>query len=129
MDLILESEIVKAEESLRLAMISSDVETLNQLLSKDLMFTNHMGLLLSKDDDLAAHRKGDFKIISLLLSDQVIKCSGEVVVVSSHAKIVGSYKGEAANGNFRFTRVWEKFESKWQVVAGHSSVVSVTSDC
>ncbi len=124
MDSALKKEIIEAEESLKFAMISSDIEALNQLLSKDLIFTNHLGQLLSKNDDLAAHNKGDFKINDLSLSDQIIKASGNVVIVSVHANIVGSYKGEATSGNFRFTRVWEKLDSKWQVLAGHSSIVA-----
>jgi len=123
-DSALKKEIIEAEESLKFAMISSDIEALNQLLSKDLIFTNHLGQLLSKNDDLAAHNKGDFKINDLSLSDQIIKASGNVVIVSVHANIVGSYKGEATSGNFRFTRVWEKLDSKWQVLAGHSSIVA-----
>jgi len=123
-DSALKKEIVEIEESLKLAMISSDIEVLNQLLSKDLVFTNHLGQLLSKSDDLAAHTKGDFKINDLSLSDQIIKPSGNVVIVSAHAKIVGSYKGETTSGNFRFTRVWEKLDNQWQVLAGHASIVA-----
>jgi ketosteroid isomerase-like protein len=124
MDSALKNEIIEAECNLKLAMISSDVGALNHLLSNDLVFTNHLGEILSKSDDIAAHKKGDFKISSLSLSEQVIKSSGDVVIVSAHAKIVGSYKGEPTSGNFRFTRVWEKFNSKWQVVAGHASIVA-----
>jgi len=123
-DFALKNEIIEAEESLKLAMISSDIEALNQLLSNDLVFTNHMGQLLSKSDDITAHKQGDFKISTLSLSEQIIKAVGKVVIVSAHAKIVGSYKGELTSGNFRFTRVWEKFDSKWQVLAGHASTVA-----
>jgi len=124
MDSVLEKEIIEAEQSLKLAMISSDFEVLNKLLSEELMFTNHMGQILSKKDDLNAHKKGDFKIDTLSLTEQVIKSAGEVVIVSAHAKIVGSYKGEVTSGNFRFTRVWEKRDSKWQVLVGHASMVA-----
>lgn len=123
-DSALKKEIVEAEKCLKLAMISSDIEVLNQLLSKDLIFTNHMGQILSKNDDLAAHKKGDFKISDLSLTDQIIKVSGDVVIVSVHAIIVGTYKGETTNGDFRFTRVWGKLDSRWQVLAGHSSIVA-----
>ena len=124
MNSTLKNKIIAAEDSLRLAMISSDIEALNQLLSKDLVFTNHMGQILSKSDDIAAHKQGDFKISALSLSEQIIKASGDVVIVSAHAKIVGSYQGEPSSGNFRFTRVWEIFDGKWQVIAGHASIVA-----
>ena len=48
----------------------------------------------------------------------------DVVIVSFHTEIVGCYKGEQSNGDFRFTRVWRKFKDSWQVVAGYSSVVA-----
>ena len=121
----LENEVVAAEERLKLAMISSDTDELNQLLSNDLIFTNHLGQILSKNDDLAAHQKGDFKIKILSLSDQIIKACGDVVIVSVHAKIVGCYKNEATSGDFRFTRVWQKLDNNWQVIAGHSCTVAI----
>ena len=124
MDSAIENEIIQAEESLRSAMVSSDIEQLKLLLSDSLIFTNHMGQILSKSDDIIAHQKGDFKISTLLLSEQIIEPMAGAIIVSSHAKIEGSYKGEASGGNFRFTRVWGKSESKWQVLAGHASIVA-----
>jgi len=123
MDSVLRKEIVEAEERLKLAMISSDVEALDQLLSEDLIFTNHLGQMLSKSDDLAAHTKGDFKINELSLFDQIIMPSCDVVVVTVHSNVIGSYKGEATNDNLCFTRVWEKLDKHWQVMAGHASIV------
>jgi hypothetical protein len=43
MDSVLKKEVFGAEERLRTAMISSDITVLNQLLSEELMFTNHLG--------------------------------------------------------------------------------------
>lgn len=51
MNSALKKDIVEAEESLKLAMISSDIEILNQLLSEHLIFTNHLGQIISKNDD------------------------------------------------------------------------------
>lgn len=122
MQLNIISEINQAEEQLRLAMISSDIEALNLLISDDLVFTNHLGLVLTKSDDLAAHQSGDVVINSLQLSDQIIRFAGDAIVISTHAKIEGSYKGEASGGDFRFTRVWQKKTDSWQVIAGHASL-------
>jgi Domain of unknown function (DUF4440) len=56
----LQMQIVEVEDRLRTAMLSSDVAALNELLAPDLIFTNHLGQLLGKDDDLAAYRSGGF---------------------------------------------------------------------
>ncbi len=117
-------EIIEAEEKLRLAMLNSNVSELDELLSPDLLFTNHLGSLISKEDDLNAHSSGIFVFKSLELSETKILTQGDIAVVSVKAEIQGQYNGEPENGNFRFTRVWAKTYGKWQVVAGHSSVIA-----
>lgn len=118
-----QSEIQVAEEKLRVAMLCSDLAALDSLLSDKLIFTNHLGQVISKADDLDGHRKGDLNIQALSLSQQQILLVAELAIVSVHAAISGSFKGMPATGYFRFTRVWENKNSQWQVVAGHSSLV------
>ena len=119
-----ESEIIEVEEKLRKAMVSSDLEVLDNLISPKLIFSNHLGRVISKSEDLEAHSNGDIKIKSLEFFEQQIIFVSKIAVVSVYVKLSGSYKGLAANGNFRFTRVWENKNSAWQVVAGHSSLVA-----
>ena len=124
MDVTKEKEIVAVEERLRVAMRSSDVRVLDELLSPNLLFTNHLGQLVSKEADLAGHKSGDLKIEALELSEQRIQFVGDLAIVSVLAHISGSYRGSPANGNFRFTRLWAKQDDRWQVVAGHSSLAA-----
>lgn len=124
MDNVIESEILSAEECLRNAMISSDIDMLDKLLAPDLMFTNHLGQVISKNDDLQAHKEGNFVINEIRLSEQKINIVDGLAIVSVLAEIFGSYKGMPANGDFRFTRVWAKENDEWKVVAGHSSSVT-----
>ncbi len=51
----IETQILEAEEQLRQAMLASDVNALDDLLSPELIFTNHLGQVMGKQDDLAAH--------------------------------------------------------------------------
>ncbi len=39
----IETQITVSEERLRLAMLASDVGALDELISSDLLFTNHLG--------------------------------------------------------------------------------------
>jgi len=93
------------------------------LISKDLLFTNHLGVLITKDDDISAHSSKSFVFKSLDLSDSKILIQENSAVVSVRCEIIGEYNGQPENGNFRFTRVWLNTSSKWQVVAGHSSII------
>jgi len=120
----IETLIVNSEERLRLAMLLSDVNTLNELLAPELIFTNHLGQVMTKQDDLVAHESGAIKIAVITPSEEHILLIGEVAIVSVRAFLSGSYAGVTSEGNFRFTRVWALSSSgAWHVVAGHSSVV------
>ena len=121
----IETQIIESEERLRLAMLRSDVNALNELLAPELIFTNHLGQVLTKQDDLVAHQSGTLKVKVLTPSEQHIQLIGDVALVSVRAHIVGSYAGATSEADFRFTRVWTlSSNGTWQVVAAHSSVVT-----
>ncbi|NOX92887.1 MAG: nuclear transport factor 2 family protein [Gammaproteobacteria bacterium] len=120
----IELQIEECENRLKQAMLHSDVSVLDELLASDLIFTNHLGQLMTRQDDLAAHESGTVKITEITLSDQKVKIYGGVVIVSVQAHISGSFAEEKSESDFRFTRVWSKASSEaWQIVAGHSSIV------
>ncbi len=120
----IKAEIKACEEQLKQAMLESDISELDKLLGPDLIFTNHLGQVMTKQDDLEAHKSGMLKIKEITLSDNKIRIVGDIVIVSVQAKIVGVFAGEESENNFRFTRVWCKNTSNgWQIITGHSSIV------
>jgi ketosteroid isomerase-like protein len=122
---VVETEILEAEERLRQAMLGGDVSVLDALLAPELIFTNHLGQVLGKEDDLNAHRSGLVKITELAPSDRQVLIKADVAVVSVQVHLAGSYAGVAAEADFRFTRVWARStDETWQVIAGHSSIVA-----
>ncbi len=99
-------------------MLKSDVGTLEQLLAPDLMFTNFLGQLQSKEDDIAAYKSGMLKVRDLQASERQIRFYGDVGIVSVRTKLSGTYAGAPADGDFRFTRVWAlSADRTWRVVA------------
>jgi ketosteroid isomerase-like protein len=124
MQISLQAQIAEVEDRLRTAMLGSDIAALDELLASDLIFTNHLGQLLGKEDDLAGYRSGALKIVSLEPSEQHVRALGDVAVVSVRMRLTGSYEGAPANGDFRFTRVWARSqEERWQVVAAHAGLI------
>ena len=118
------SEIELAEEKLRVAMLNSDTDTLDKLISPELIFTNHLGVVVSKQDDLSLHESGELKIESMHLSDMVIKLINGQAAVSVTAKIRSLFKGEAHHASFKFTRLWVRENSSCVVAVGHCSIVA-----
>ena len=121
----IEEQILAAEEQLRVAMLGSDVSALDELLAPELVFTSHLGQVLKKEDDLAAHQSSLVKINELTPSEQIVQIHADVAVVSVHVHLSGSYASTPSEADFRFTRLWAlSSDGSWQVVAGHASVVA-----
>jgi ketosteroid isomerase-like protein len=119
-----EHPISLAEERLRQAMLDSDVEALDALISSELVFTNHLGQVFGKQDDIALHRSGVLKFHSLEPSEMQMKVDGPIAVVSVRMKLSGAYGGTPFAADLRYTRIWRIEESgAWKIVAGHSSAV------
>lgn len=121
-----EAEILRVEGELEAAMLTSDVSVLDRLLSPKLIFTNHLGQRLFKDDDLQAHRTRALRISYMIRSEQDLLLLDGAAVVSVRTKIGGTYGGTSADGVFRFTRVWAPGVdgADWQVMAAHSTLVT-----
>ncbi len=124
MDNISEVQIVAAEKLLCKAMLESDTQMLDKLLSEDLVFTSHLGQVLCKQDDLNAHKSGLLHIKDISVDDQQIRMQQDTAIVFAKVTICGDFDGQPANGTYRFTRIWQsKGDNLWQVIAAHSSVM------
>lgn len=130
MDDVKKAQIIEIEEKLRSAMLTSDVTTLDKLLASDLIFINHLGHLISKEDDLNAHRCGLIKIDQLDVSEQTIRVHKDTATVTARTRIKGEFQGHLANIDLRFTRVWvkEPINVNWQVSVAHSCLVTDVGD-
>ncbi|MCG2837524.1 nuclear transport factor 2 family protein [Photobacterium sp. WH77] len=117
-------EIFAVEEKLKASMLSSDTVALTDLLSDALVFINHFGQRVSKQDDIALHRSGLLSIESIELRDFQVVPQGNIALVHVNADIKGKYDGAKANGVFAFSRVWLKQNNKWQLISAQSTVIS-----
>ena len=119
-----ESKIIELEERLRKAMLNSDVAELDALIAPELLFTNHLGQLIGKQQDLDIHKKKILKLTELTPSDRQIQLQDGFSVVSVKMHLLGSYAGETVDERIRYTRIWSLSSAETlQIVAGHASVV------
>lgn len=121
---MMKKTIEELEEELRVAMLNSDINTLDRLISPQLLFTNHLGHVVSKDEDLESHRNKTFKFQSIELSESEVLVAEGYAVVSVKADIKGFYNTQETSGEFRFSRFWSNSSGSWQVIAGHSCLIS-----
>ena len=110
-----------SEERLRTAMIAGNVEVLSELIDDDLVFTGPMGNVMTKEEDLDAHRSRLLQIQRLDTFENRLHPSHGVVVATSKAKLEATYDQHTVSGTFAYTRIWYKGEHGWRIVAGHCS--------
>lgn len=121
---ITQSQIIELEERLRQAMLRSDLVELDALVAPELLFTNHLGQVVSKRADLDAHRSGQFKFTELTPSERQIQINHGFAIVSVLMHISGSYEDTPVEQDIRFTRVWAvSTGGSIQIIAGHASAI------
>ncbi|MEC4775403.1 nuclear transport factor 2 family protein [Burkholderia cenocepacia] len=115
--------IEPSETTLRAAMLANDVEALDALLDDDLVFTVPTGQVISKEDDLAAHRAKLLRLDTLDVIEMRASAVDEMILTTTRAALAGRFDGAAFTGTFAYTRLWRRSGAHWRVVAGHASQV------
>lgn len=124
----MQSKIIELEERLRQAMLHSEVSVLDELIAPELLFTNHLGQRITKQEDLAFHRSGALQLQALTPSEQHIQVNSGCIVVSVLMHLLGAYEGAPIDFSIRYTRIWaEASNGSMQIVAGHASAIQKTN--
>ena len=111
------------ESALREAMLTNDVSALGELLDDDLVFTAPSGQVLSKGDDLSAHRAKLLRLDRLDLYETRAHTLGEMILITTKASLLGYFGTVAIDGTFAYTRLWRQSGKRWRVVAGHTAEI------
>ncbi|WP_080380747.1 nuclear transport factor 2 family protein [Burkholderia pseudomallei] len=111
------------ESALRDAMLTNNVDVLDKLLDDDLVFTAPNGQVLSKDDDLSAHRAKLLRLDRLDINEIRAHAIGEMILTTTKARLVGYFGAVAIGGTFAYTRLWRQSGARWRVVAGHAAEI------
>ncbi|AOJ26932.1 nuclear transport factor 2 family protein [Burkholderia seminalis] len=111
------------ETALRAAMLVNDVDALDTLLDDDLVFTVPTGQILSKEDDLSAHRAKLLRLEKLDVHEMRACAIDAMILTTTKATLAGHFDGIAFDGTFAYTRLWRRSGTGWRIVAGHASQV------
>lgn len=111
-------EIIQVESQLIEGIKTSDTDLLDRLLHDELLFIAPNGETVTKEADLASHRKGEMEVehLEARFEDVRIVDDNAIVVVVYDTR--GRMLGKAIQGKFRYIRVWKKFNAGWKVIGG-----------
>lgn len=114
-----------AERRLQAAQLASDVGALAELLDDAVLFTGPDGTLLSKEDDLGAHRSGVQALHRIEELELRLRVTGSTGVTWFLGLLEGSLAGEPFAARMRYTRTWtHDDEAGWRIVAAHATVAN-----
>ncbi|ASS49993.1 MAG: DUF4440 domain-containing protein [Candidatus Fluviicola riflensis] len=111
-------QILQLEQQLLEAIKTSDVEVLNQLLHDDLLFIAPNSQTITKEMDLASHRKGEMVVESIESHVEQVQLINNtaIVVIVYHTK--GKMLGNTIEGSFKYIRFWQRDGDYWKVIGG-----------
>ncbi len=106
-----------------IAMLTSDVEESKKLMADDMVFINHLGKFISKDDDIAAVERGDVTLSTIKVLSRDIRVAGDIAVVISDSEIDVTIENDKLSDRLIYTRIWQKIDDEWKLVRGQATRV------
>jgi ketosteroid isomerase-like protein len=103
------------------AMEKGDVETLDRIISDDLIYTHANGLRQSKFDVIGVLGSSDMKYESITAYDVRVRIYNDTAIVAGRASVRIKAHGERESFEICYLDVYVKQEGRWQMVAWQSS--------
>ena len=109
-------EVEGLEEQWRVAQLAGDVAAMDRLLAEDYVGISVNGEVNTKTQQLDRLRTRSLILSKIAFSDMKVKLVGPVAIVTSLADIEGSSNGVVINGQYRYTRVYQRLASgAWKI--------------
>ena len=100
----------------------NDAAGMTALLSDDFIITVEDGNTFSKSGYLAHTVDSELKVQISEMTDLRVRVHGNIAIVTGAYHEKGASKGRLYESRDRFTDVWTKTPTGWQVIASHYSI-------
>jgi ketosteroid isomerase-like protein len=113
--------IIELDRKRMTAMAEKDVDTLNQVIADDLIYTHSSARMDTKQSLIGAMQSGSTVYTSVVPSDVVAQDLGDSVVLTGVAAISVMSGGKPNSFRVRFIDVYAKRAAGWQMVTWQST--------
>jgi ketosteroid isomerase-like protein len=117
--------IVALEERLAQAWVARDRPFIESVLAPEWTVTDPAGRVLTRqqvlDETFASDER---RIDSMTVDEIVVRALGDVAVATGRTQAAGSYRGESASVQLRFTDVLVRRGDRWQFIVSHGTLVA-----
>jgi len=118
-----EGILIAMEKTWTEALERKDLAAVGLLLADEYMIIDDEGLIRDKAGTISRLKSSDNDISSALIDELKVRVYGNVAVVTGRQTEKSVEKGKNTSGSYRYTDVWVKRGSSWQVVNTHESKV------
>lgn len=108
------SEVLRAEEGRNQALEKGDADTLAKLYTEDLIYTNALGLTLTKQQHLADIRSRKLQLTTLKHSDVQVRVHGNTGFVTGISTSMVNFHGSTSDSARKFLNVYVKENGVWR---------------
>jgi ketosteroid isomerase-like protein len=119
-----EQELIKLEKEWGNALVNRGVAFLDGIFADDYIGTDSEGNVLTRAQEMASVRSGDYVLISMVLDDIRVHVYGDTAVYFGRSTDKAQYKSKDVSGQYRWTDTWVKHAGRWQCVASHGSRIA-----
>lgn len=104
-------------DQFREAILESNAAQLNELLSDELSYGHSDGHVEGKSDFITKISDGTYSFLTMDLSSQTIKETGNIAIVRHELDAKTNDEGKPNEAHLYVLLVWNKYESGWKLVA------------
>jgi ketosteroid isomerase-like protein len=117
------AELIRLNEMYDSAIVHHNAALLKRLYAEDFIYTNPEGKVLTRDEQTASIVNSEINLTQGKSSEVRVKIYGKSAVLTGLFSAIGSYRGNPLTVNERYTSVWVKSDSSWQMVAEQGNVL------
>jgi ketosteroid isomerase-like protein len=118
-----ETKLLELNKQYDSALIKQDLEALNRFYSEDFVSTTPEGKVLNKLEQIASIKASEVKLEQGQSSLVKVKVYGNAAVMTGNFIAKGNYRGNPVSINERYTMMWVKTDTSWQITAEQSNVI------
>ena len=108
------SEVMQAEEGRNQALQKGDADALAKLYTDDLIYTNALGVTLTKQQHLADIRSRKLQLATLKHSDVQVRMHGDAGFVTGVSTSMVNFHGNVSESPRKFLNVYVKENGAWR---------------
>jgi len=112
--------VLEIEKQRFAAQVSKNYDVLEKVLSNDLVYTHSNGNVDTKQSYIQSIRDGKSKYDSIDIEDMKVRVYGNTAIINGVCLFKATNNGEPINNHLRYTDVYVRNGTQWQMVAWQS---------